>query len=123
MDTKIVNSLTTERDFNSRLQSGEFNDLEAYKEFVKGKSKHFTVEILRNELALRRIEADYYRSLSDNRAAPKKMSEILRGYIVANKLEGKYDPLKIIEKLRQCEDYERTLPDSKGNCNPYRDML
>lgn len=92
MDTKIVNSLTTERDFNSRLQSGEFNDLEAYKEFVKGKSKHFTVEILRNELALRRIEADYYRSLSDNRAAPKKMSEILREYIVANKLEGKYDP-------------------------------
>ena len=45
----MVNALTTERDFNSRLQSGEFNDLEAYKEFVKGKSKHFTVEILRNE--------------------------------------------------------------------------
>ena len=49
MDTKKVNALSIERDFNSRLQSGEFSDLEAYKEYVKGKSKHFTVEILRDE--------------------------------------------------------------------------
>ena len=60
VDTRKVNSLTIERDFNSRLESGEFNDLESYKRFVIGRSKHFKVEFLRGEQALRKIENDYY---------------------------------------------------------------
>ena len=52
--------MAIERDFNSRLESGEFNDLESYKRFVIGRSKHFKVEFLRGEQALRKIENDYY---------------------------------------------------------------
>lgn len=123
MDTKKINALTLERDFNSRLQSGEFSDLETYKDFVKGKSKHFTVEILRDEVALRRIEADYYRSLTGNREPPRKMRELLDEYIAANKLKGKYNPLDLIEDLERNEDRERRMPDSDRECNPYRGML
>ena len=123
MDTKKVNSLTLERDFNSRLQSGEFSDLETYKEFVKGKSKHFTVEILRDEVALRRIEADYYKSLTGNREPPRKMRDLLDEYIATNKLKGKYNPLDLIEDLERNEDRERRMPDSDRECNPYRGML
>ena len=123
MDTKKVNSLTLERDFNSRLQSGEFSDLETYKEFVKGKSKHFTVEILRDEVALRKIEADYYKSLTGNREPPRKMRELLDEYIAANKLKGKYNPLDLIEDLERNEDRERRMLDSDRECNPYRGVL
>lgn len=123
MDTKKVNSITIEHDFNSRLQSGEFSDLETYKEFVKGKSKHFTVEILRDEIALRRIEADYYKSLASNREPPRKMRDLLDEYIAANKLDDKYDPLNLIEDLKRNEDRERRMPDSDRECNPYRGML
>ena len=123
MDTKKVNSITIERDFNSRLQSGEFSDLETYKEFVKGKSKHFTVEILRDEVALRKIEADYYKSLTGNREPPRKMRDLLDEYIAANKLKGKYNPLDLIEDLERNEDRERRMPDSDRECNPYRGML
>ena len=123
MDTKKVNSLTLERDFNSRLKSGEFDDLEAYKEFVQGKSKHFTVEILRDEVALRRIEADYYKSLASNREPPRKMRDLLDEYIAANKLDDKYNPLDLIEDLERNEDRERRMPDSDRECNPYRGML
>ena len=123
MDTKKINALTLERDFNSRLQSGEFSDLETYKEFVKGKSKHFTVEILRDEVALRKIEADYYKSLAGNREPPRKMRELLDEYIAANKLKGKYNPLDLIEDLERNEDRERRMPDSDRECNPYRGML
>ena len=123
MDTKKVNSLTLERDFNSRLQSGEFSDLETYKEFVKGKSKHFTVEILRDEVALRKIEADYYKSLAGNREPPRKMRDLLDEYIATNKLKGKYNPLDLIEDLERNEDRERRMPDSDRECNPYRGML
>ena len=112
MDTKKVNSLTIERDFNSRLESGEFNDLEGYKQFVVGKSKHFKVEILRDEMALRRIEADYYKSLAGGREPPRKMRDLLDEYIVANKLDDKYDPLDLIEDLERNEDRERRMPDS-----------
>lgn len=123
MDTKKINALTLERDFNCRLQSGEFSDLETYKEFVKGKSKHFTVEILRDEVALRKIEADYYKGLTDNREPPRKMRDLLNEYIAVNKLKGKYDPLELIEDLKRNEDRERRMPDSRENCNPYREML
>ena len=123
MDTKKINALTLERDFNCRLQSGEFSDLETYKEFVKGKSKHFTVEILRDEIALRKIEADYYKSLTGNREPPRKMRELLDEYIAANKLKGKYNPSDLIEDLERNEDRERRMPDSDRECNPYRGML
>ena len=52
MDTKKVNSLSVERDFNSRLESGEVEDLDSYSEYVKGKSHHFNVELSRCEHAL-----------------------------------------------------------------------
>ena len=123
MDTKKVNSLTIERDFNSRLESGEFEDLEEYKQFVKGKSKHFKVEILRDEIALRRIETDYYKSLASNREPPRKMRDLLDEYVAANKLDDKYDPLDLIEDLERNEDRERRMLDSDRECNPYRGML
>ena len=52
MDTKKVNALSVERDFNSRLESGEVEDLDSYIEYVKGKSHHFNVELSRCEHAL-----------------------------------------------------------------------
>ena len=123
MNTKIVNSLTLERDFNSRLESGEYNDLEKYKQFVIGKSKHFKVEFLRVEQALRKIENDYYKTLTENREPPKKMRDLLDEYIAANKLDDKYNPLDLIEDLERNEDRERRMPDSDRECNPYRGML
>ena len=123
MDTKKINALTLERDFNSRLESGEFEDLEAYKEFVKGKSKHFKVEILRDEAALRKIEADYFKGQSGKKEPPRKMSDLLDEYIGINEIEGKYDPLDLVEDLKRNDDHERRMRDSRGECNPYREVL
>ena len=81
------------------------------------------MEILRDEIALRRIETDYYKSLASNREPPRKMRDLLDEYIVANKLDDKYDPLDLIEDLERNEDRERRMPDSDRECNPYRGML
>ena len=81
------------------------------------------MEILRDEVALRRIENDYYKSLAENREPPKKMSDLLNEYIAANKLDDKYDPLDLIEDLKRSEERERRMPDSDRECNPYRGVL
>ena len=52
MDTKKVNALTVERDFNTRLKSGEVENLDSYTEYVLNKSYHFNVELTRCEHAL-----------------------------------------------------------------------
>ena len=52
VDTKKVNPLSVERDFNSRLESGEVEDLDSYTDYVRCKSHHFNVELNRSEHAL-----------------------------------------------------------------------
>lgn len=52
MDTKKVYPLSVERDFNSRLESGEVEDLDSYTDYVRDKSHHFNVELNRAEHAL-----------------------------------------------------------------------
>ena len=52
VDTKKVNPLSVERDFNSRLESGEVEDLDSYTDYVRSKSHHFNVELNRSEHAL-----------------------------------------------------------------------
>ena len=51
------------------------------------------------------------------------MRDLLNEYIVANKLDDKYDPLDLIEDLKENEEYEMTLRNSKGKTNPYSYML
>ena len=51
------------------------------------------------------------------------MRDLLDEYIADKKLDGKYDPLDLIEDLKRSENYERRLPDSNGNCNPYKEVL
>ena len=78
---------------------------------MKGKSHHFNVELSRCEHALQKIEARYFRSMANSREPPKKMRDLLDEYIVANKLEGKYDPLGLINDLKRNEDKERGMKD------------
>lgn len=51
------------------------------------------------------------------------MKDLLDEYIATNRLDGKYNPLDLIEDLKRNEDYERGMPDSDRECNPYREML
>ena len=61
--------------------------------------------------------------MAGSREPPKKMRDLLNEYIVANKLDDKYDPLDLIEDLKENEEYEMTLRNSKGKTNPYSYML
>ena len=61
--------------------------------------------------------------MADSREPPRKMRDLLDEYVVANKLDDKYNPLDLIEDLKRNEDRERRMPDSRENCNPYREML
>ena len=51
------------------------------------------------------------------------MKDLLDEYIATNELDDKYNPFDLIEDLKRNEDRERKMPDSDGDCNPYRGML
>ena len=51
------------------------------------------------------------------------MRDLLDEYIVANKLDDKYNPLDLIKDLKENEEYEMTMRNSKGKSNPYSYML
>lgn len=123
MDIKKVNSLSVERDFNSRLETGEVEDLDSYMEYVRGKSHHFNVELNRYEHALQKIESRHYRSMANNREPPKRMIELLDEFIVKNNLSNKYNPSDIIDQLKDNEEHEIHMVNSRGEFNPYREML
>lgn len=51
------------------------------------------------------------------------MRDLLDEYIVANKLDDKYNPLDLIKDLKENEEYEMVMHNSKGKSNPYSYML
>ena len=81
------------------------------------------MELLRDENALRKIETDYYKSLAENREPPRKMRDLLDEYIAANNLKDEYDPSTLIDELKANENREMNMLDSRGEYNPYREML
>ena len=77
-----------ERDFNSRLQAGEFEDLESYSSYVLEKSHHFNVDLNRSDHALKRIEVNHYKAMASCREPPRKMLELLNEYISEQGVEN-----------------------------------
>jgi len=61
--------------------------------------------------------------MASSREPPRKMRDLLDEYIAANNLEDVYDPSTLIDELKANENREMNMRDSRGEYNPYREML